>query len=247
MDWTLTDAYKWTHNGDEVLIVKCVEKDGTSYNGFRWPLEVGASVEALDWNPEPVCGGGLHGWPWGLAWGDGKDPGYGGTWLVFGAKPDETVSLNGKVKARRGTIRYVGSWDGALGFVIAGQMELVHRSSSGAATASGRSGAATASGESGAATASGRYGAATASGWSGAATASGECGEATASGEALSAVVTGLGGKARAPMYGVIALAWWNAKSERVEMRCSRVGGRGGLKPDTWYRLDDGGKFVEAS
>ena len=220
MDWTLTDAYKWTHNGDEVLIVKCVEKDGTSYNGFRWPLEVGASVEALDWNPEPVCGGGLHGWPWGLAWGDGKDPGYGGTWLVFGAKPDETVSLNGKVKARRGTIRYVGSWDGALGFVIAGQMELVHRSSSGTATASG---------------------------WYGAATASGRYGAATASGEALSAVVTGLGGKARAPMYGVIALAWWNAKSERVEMRCSRVGGRGGLKPDTWYRLDDGGKFVEAS
>lgn len=28
--------------------------------GFQWPLEVGAIAKAPDWNPAPVCGGGLH-------------------------------------------------------------------------------------------------------------------------------------------------------------------------------------------
>ncbi len=38
-----------------------IAKDGkNSYNDFVWPLEVGADVEAPDWNSEPNCGGGLH-------------------------------------------------------------------------------------------------------------------------------------------------------------------------------------------
>ena len=38
-----------------------ISKDGQNpYNFFIWPLIVGAEVEAPDWNPEPVCGGGLH-------------------------------------------------------------------------------------------------------------------------------------------------------------------------------------------
>ena len=210
-EWTLKDACRWTHTGDEVLIVKCVARDGSSYNGFRWPLEIGATVEASDWNPHPECGGGLHGWPWGLSVGDGKEPDYAGTWLVFGAKPGDVVDLDGKCKAKVGVIRFVGSWDGALAFVLSGQMELVYQSASGAASATG---------------------------WSGA---------ASAAEKALAAIVTGLYGKARAPLYGCIALAWWNAAENRAEMRCAQINGREGLKPDTWYRLDAAtGEFVEA-
>ena len=220
--WTLRRAHEWTHTGDEVLIVKCVNRSGSldnpAANGFIWPLTVGAVVSAPDWDPKPVCGHGLHGWPWGLSIGDGKNPDYAGTWLVFGAKPTDVVDLNGKVKARAGVIRFVGSWDKAFEFVLTGQMELVYRSARGAASATGASGAASATGESGA---------------------------ASATGAALSAVVTGLGGKAKAGLYGCIALAWWNVKSERVEMRCSCIGGRHGLKADTWYCLDENGKFVE--
>jgi len=41
------------------LMLRC-DNNGISYNGFKWnPL--GQWTEALDWNPEPVCGGGLHG------------------------------------------------------------------------------------------------------------------------------------------------------------------------------------------
>jgi hypothetical protein len=57
--------------------------------------------------------------------------------------------------------------------------------------------------------------------------------------------VTGLNGRAKAGKYGCIALAWWNEKRHRIEMRCALVG-PGRLKPDTWYILDPKGEFVEA-
>jgi hypothetical protein len=58
--------------------------------------------------------------------------------------------------------------------------------------------------------------------------------------------VIGLDGKASAGKFGAIALAWWNENEQRAEMRCAQTGaGRGSLKADTWYRLDDKGKFVE--
>jgi hypothetical protein len=30
------------------------------HHGFQWPLTVGSAVSALDWNPSPKCGEGLH-------------------------------------------------------------------------------------------------------------------------------------------------------------------------------------------
>ena len=36
------------------------------HHGFHWPLEVGAIAKCPDWNPEPVCGGGLHILPEGV-------------------------------------------------------------------------------------------------------------------------------------------------------------------------------------
>lgn len=33
---------------------------GMSYGGFQWQ-QIGEWTTAPDWNPEPVCGGGLHG------------------------------------------------------------------------------------------------------------------------------------------------------------------------------------------
>lgn len=47
------------------LVLRTSNSDGTSYGGFKWP-ELGP-VECLDWDPELICGGGLH----GLLWGEG--------------------------------------------------------------------------------------------------------------------------------------------------------------------------------
>ncbi|WP_417814082.1 hypothetical protein [Thalassospira alkalitolerans] len=109
----------------------------------------------------------------------------------------------------------------------------------GAATASGSQGAATASGSQGAATASGDQGAATASGDQGAATASGSQGAATASGRWGAATASGSQGKARAKKGCAIFLVERNDDYEIVNVFAG-IAGKGNVKPDTWYRLEDG-------
>ena len=59
-----------------MLGLRTCKKDGTSYHGFKWPLTIGAEVEAPDWSPRAKCGHGLHFLPWGdgdgglLDWSD---------------------------------------------------------------------------------------------------------------------------------------------------------------------------------
>lgn len=83
MSTELTPRHLWTNGGNEVLIVRFVEKDGTSYRGqdrtgnaidFKHPTKVGESVVAPDWIRDDKCGAGIHGWPWGFYVGDGKFP-----------------------------------------------------------------------------------------------------------------------------------------------------------------------------
>ena len=154
-------VHKWTNGGPEVLILRCCDADGKSYKGFQWTLTVGETVEAPDWIPNAQCGNGLHGWPWGIAMGDGKCPNWDGKWIVFGSDPSTVVSLGGKVKVQRGVIWFVGDWNEAMEFVLPGQMNWVHQAASGAASATGCSGAASATGYSGAAVVTGLCGIAT--------------------------------------------------------------------------------------
>ena len=83
-----------------------------------------------------------------------------------------------------------------------------------------------------------------------ASSATGYSSASSATGYSSAAVVTGLYGKAMAGKYGCIALAWWNEKEERGEMRCAETGcgdgSDGKLKSEVWYTLDDDGEFVEA-
>ncbi len=210
----ITPAHKWTNKGSEVLILRCCDKDGRSYNGFQWPLEVGKPVAAPDANDKPERGGGLHGWPWGIAIGDGKDPDWvDGIWIVFGADPKKTIDLGGKCKVPHAIVRFVGTWDKALEFILPGQMSWGRQASEGASCATGDNSASCAVGNS-------------------------SC-----------AIATGPNSRARAGRYGVIALAWWNKYTTRTEMRCAEIGcgdgSDGKLKADTWYELDESGKFIE--
>jgi hypothetical protein len=306
-------VHQWTNGGREVLLLKCVPRDGIvrgvrsewaradhgeTYE-FCWPLEIGAAVEAPDWDPRPKCGGGLHAWPWGLAMGAGTASNWDWAWVVFGALPNEVLDLGGKVKAHRGVIRFVGSWDKAAQYVLSGQMAWVAQASRGASSATGYRGAASATGyrgaasatgdrgaasatgsrgsasatgsygsasatgdygaasatgyrgaasatvPRGAASATGDYGAASATGSRGAASATGDYGAASATGSCSIAAVTGFYGRAKSGPHGCIALAFWNAFAWCAEMRCAQTGVEGGLKADTWYRLDELGNFVE--
>ena len=94
-------------------ILKTLPPDGKAYNGFQWALEVGATVKAPDWNPEPKCGGGLHGWLKGEGNGRiGHIEREGCLWLVLEA--DEVVNIdNEKVKFPECKILFVGDRLGA--------------------------------------------------------------------------------------------------------------------------------------
>ena len=212
------EAHQWTNGGDEVLVVRCVNADGTSYGGFENPLEVGAVIEAPDWSIAAECGGGIHGWPWGLGH-DGKEPTHP-LWLVCGADPHSGVELGGKAKWPRMIVRHVGTLASAMAFTHVGRLRLISASAK-QATSGDRSSAAT-------------------SGYSSSAATSGECSPA---------VCSGVNSRAQSGPFGCVALAWWNSRDERCEMRCREVGcgdgSDGKLRSHTWYRLDDAGEFVE--
>lgn len=79
------------------------DADGKSYRGFRWN-KPGEWTEAPDWNPEFICGGGLH----------GQDKHYGGASENYGNRllfcetdgPHIPISYD-KVKVRRARILLV--------------------------------------------------------------------------------------------------------------------------------------------
>ena len=235
---SLDQAHQWTHTGDEVLILRCINKDGTSYNGFVNPMKVGESIKPDTWDPDPVCGDGIHGWAWGLGLGDGKDPQWDGIWQVAGCLPKDVVgNIEGdrKCKFSKGILRFVGGWDEAMRFILPGQMELVSHIAS-------QSNKAHATGDRSASSATGNRSASSATGYRSA---------SSATGESSASVVTGLDGKARAGKYGCIALGWWNPHQNRGEMQCRQTGcgdgSDGKLKADTWYQLDESGNFVESN
>ena len=237
-----------------MLLMRTVYADGTSHNGFRWPLEVGATTRCPDPDPRPICGGGLHGLPYGEGDGELLNWGRGAVGLVFEAPDDEVVAVTedggGKSKALgEVVIRHVGTIQSAAQYIIdAGHGE---RAIVGACRTCGDRGQATSgyygqatsgyrgqatSGDQGQAT-SGYYGQAT-SGYLGQAT-SGDRGQAT-SGDQGQAYV-GVGGMARvgAGGYFVIARALLGGALRPVV----GVPGEDGVEADTWYRVDGAGRL----
>lgn len=99
---------KW--GGPQMMyLMKTVQADGSAWGGFVWPLEVGAEVVAPDWDPEPRCGGGLHGLLNGqgdgamLSWEDDA------VWIAAEIPDgDPIVDLSGKVKVRRCIVSAAG-------------------------------------------------------------------------------------------------------------------------------------------
>jgi hypothetical protein len=173
-----------TTNEKTALVLRTCAADMTSYSGFQWPAA--GSVEAPDWNPSPVCGGGLHGLLWGE--GDGALLNWrpDAVWLVVEVEVADIVALGTKVKFPRGTVVYAGGRAGAIDYLTARAPRGV--AIVGAAVTTGDHGTATA-GYRGTATAGG-YGTATA-GYRGTATV-GDCGTA----------IVGDGGTATAGYHG---------------------------------------------
>ena len=85
-----------------MLFLRTTDADAKSYGGFQWPREVGAVVEAPDWNPKPECGNGLHGLLDGLGESSHLSFNPGAIWWIVDA--DDAVYLDGKWKFQRCTV-----------------------------------------------------------------------------------------------------------------------------------------------
>ena len=149
--------HEYTHTGDRVLIVKCLNRDGTGYGGFKWPKQ--GPVENKHWSREPNCeSGGLFGWPWGIGISDGKDPDALAPWLVFSAKPENVIGeieKGQKCKAVPGkdgdlpVVVYYGTQSGAMAFTMTGRCGWIEKASGGSASQTGYGGSASQTGDRG--------------------------------------------------------------------------------------------------
>ena len=102
------------------LVLKVVSSDMKSYGGFQWP-GVGAVAVADDWDEEPTCGGGLHGWLNGVgdascqSWSKSPDA----KWLVLSVDTETLVDLGGKVKFPKAEVVHVGDKKSAGDVILA--------------------------------------------------------------------------------------------------------------------------------
>jgi hypothetical protein len=102
----IPEAHSWTNGGERVLLVKCLNQDGTSGkdNKFVWPKTGAVNPVTVGDGRKPDCeSGGLFGWPWGMFVGDGREPDACAPWIVFSALPENVIPLvGGKCKAVKG-------------------------------------------------------------------------------------------------------------------------------------------------
>ena len=97
---------------NEILALRNVRSDMTSYNGFVWPSE--GLVEAPDWKDTDECGHGLHGLPWGVG-GNYSYAENDARWLVVRVCTDKggyqhgTGDMRDKCKFKAGEVMYCGS------------------------------------------------------------------------------------------------------------------------------------------
>ena len=180
--------HEWTDASGHVLVLRFADKDGKSYNGFQHPMTVGDVVTAPDWSTRAECGCGIHGWPWGIGIGEGKDPDWSELWQVYAVNPkDGIVSLDGKIKFRTGRLAYMGDWQGAVNFLLPGQIAWTQQAKS----ATGYGSASSATGNSSASSATGYRSASSATGDGSASSATGDGSASSATGYGSASSATG--------------------------------------------------------
>ena len=251
--WPTTADGKW-------LVLRTVDADWRSRDGFRWYKTV--ETVAPDWDPDPhrECGGGLHGLLWGC--GDvgllSSDPDV--VWLVVAVDPADMANPDQahKVRFRAGQVRFHGTRGEAIDYLMghgaAGLPVVYGRHSSGykGSSTSGYKGSST-SGDGGSSTSgykgtstsgykgtstSGDWGSST-SGYKGTST-SGDWGSSTSGYRGTS--TSGDWGSSTAGYNGTLIITWHDGARYR---RAVGYVGEGGLKPDTPYRVNERGEFVE--
>ncbi|MGQ6377756.1 DUF7666 domain-containing protein [Serratia sp. IR-2025] len=113
-----------------------------------------------------------------------------------------------------------------------------------AASNTGYRSAASNTGYQSAASNTGDYSAASNTGYRSAASNTGDYSAAEVSGSHSVAAALGIEGKARASENSALVLCYRNDEGELIHIRASKVG-ENGIKPNTWYTLNENGQFEE--
>ena len=112
--WPTTADGKW-------LVLRTVDADWRSRDGFRWRKTV--ETVAPDWDPDPDrdCGGGLHGLLWGCGDAELLSPDPDALWLVVAVRPTDVVNPDQpqKVRFRAGQVRFHGTRGEAVDYLMA--------------------------------------------------------------------------------------------------------------------------------
>ena len=241
---TPMNFHEWTNADGEVLILRRIPQNRTTYNGFKWPSGVGSVVECGDFNPKPTCGG-LHGWPLGFGLGEGMD--YDiihDVWLVLGAKPEDVVGELGggaKCKIRRGVIRLEGTFGAAMEFVREGFGACVADM---AKQCDGIDSTSASSGSYSTSASSGNGSTSASSGNDSKSASSGNGSTSEAIGQDTCAAAVGHGCRVKVGERGAFALPYYT-DADGWRFLCGKVG-EDGIKADTWYEIL-GGKLVEVT
>lgn len=222
-----------TVNG-KVRILKRLNADKTSHGGFQWDL---GEIKCSDWNPSPQCGGGLHGWAWGIGLGDGSDYDlFRDLFCVFEADTKDVVQIDKAWKVKAGpvvNVIFIGDFDGAWKLVAPEQSNAIRAAIELQTKGTPDNASMSTLGNSSKIAASGNYSQLAASG---------NYSKLAASGN-YSVVMACCGSRAKVGTNGVFAIAYKNSDGS-PNIAVGKVG-VDGIKAHVWYQVKDG-KLVEA-
>lgn len=186
--------------------------DMTSHGGFKWPTK--GRVDCPDWNPEPVCGGGLHFLPLGVGDSSLLDWSAEARWLVIRCDAERAVKIDDqKSRAPWCEVMACGARKDALAWLDANVPSALSVGTHGAMRYAGDAGTAHA----------------------------GTRGTAHAGNEGTAEIVGRhglcIGFTVRSGELGLLAVRWWDGTRYRLTVGYV---GEYGIKPDTWYSVKDG-------
>ena len=222
--------------------IKSLPASRKAYDGFLWPDTAGVTVTCDDWNPAPICGGGLHAFKDGCGGGSLAHWDADAIWYLLSADTDAIIHIdNQKCKAPAWTIEAIGSHGEIVSALEARAPHTQHLPIMGATRTSGDKGQSTSgyygqstSGDKGQST-SGDYGQST-SGYYGQST-SGDYGQSTSGDEGLSVARSG---RVRGGMGALLVIQYY---SDDTWHWLTGVVDGATLMPSTWYKEQDG-RFV---